>query len=360
MENGFPQDSTFFPLAVWVQQPRLAERYREIGINTYVALWRGPTEEHLDLLEKAGMFAVCHQNATALRHKDRKVIAAWMHGDEPDNAQPRRDGGKGWGPPIPPEKIVENYNRIKSNDPTRPVFLNLGQGVAWDGWYGRGVRTNHPADYPEYLKGCDIASFDIYPVVHEKSEIAGKLHYVAHGVNRLRTWAGGKKPVWACIETTHIDNPAALPSPAQIRSEVWLAITHGATGIVYFCHEFKPKPIEAGLLAHAENAKAVKEINGQIKRLAPALNSPTRGGLVKVESEVKDAPVAVLAKEHAGAVYLFAAATRNTPTKATFTLLKAAGSAKVEVLDENRTLTASGGKFEDDFEGYAIHIYRVK
>ena len=91
-----------------------------------------------------------------------------MHGDEPDNAQSLGEG-KGYGPPILPEKIVESYERIRAADPTRPVLLNLGQGVAWDGYYGRGVRTNHPEDYPEYVKGCDIASFDIYPVAHDNA-----------------------------------------------------------------------------------------------------------------------------------------------------------------------------------------------
>ena len=43
------------------------------------------------------------------------------------------------------------------------MLLNLGQGVAFDNYIGRGVRRNHPEDYPEYVKGCDIASFDIYP-----------------------------------------------------------------------------------------------------------------------------------------------------------------------------------------------------
>jgi hypothetical protein len=350
-------DSTFFPLCVWVQQPRNADKYKDLGINTYVALYRGPTEEQLDALDKAGLHAICSQNQAALKFKDRKTIIAWMHGDEPDNAQPRRDGGKGYGPPITPEKIIENYNRIKSNDPTRPVLLNLGQGVAWDRWYGRGVRSNHPEDYPQYLKGSDIASFDIYPVTHDKPEIAGQLHYVAHGVSRLRTWTESKKPVWACIETTHIHNENALPTPGQIRSEIWLAITHGATGIIYFCHEFKPKSIEAGLLAHPENAQAVKEINARIRQLAPVLNSPTLSDVVKVEPRNKDAPIAVLAKRHEGALYLFAANTRNTPTPVNFALSTAAQ--KIEVLDENRSLTAADGKFQDTFEGYAVHLYRL-
>src|SRR5438128_2370857 len=85
-----------------------------------------------------------------------------MHGDEPDNAQ-SLGSGKGYGPPIPPERIISDFKRIRAADPSRPVLLNLGQGVAFDNYIGRGVRRNHPEDYPEYLKGCDIGSFDIYP-----------------------------------------------------------------------------------------------------------------------------------------------------------------------------------------------------
>ena len=67
-------------------------------------------------------------------------------------------------------------------------MLNLGQGVAWDEWFGRGPRSNHPEDYPEYVKGCDIVSFDIYPVVHGSPEVRGKLEFVARGVERLVGW----------------------------------------------------------------------------------------------------------------------------------------------------------------------------
>src|SRR5215217_2736261 len=56
--KGFPAEESFFPLAVWLQSPRNAERYKGLGINTYVALWRGPTDEQLDALDKAGMHLV--------------------------------------------------------------------------------------------------------------------------------------------------------------------------------------------------------------------------------------------------------------------------------------------------------------
>ena len=95
---------------------------------------------------------------------------------------------------------------------------------AWDNWIGRGVRRNHAEDYPEYLKGCDIASFDIYPAVHESPEVAGKLEFVARGVERLSTWTAGNRSVWSCIEASRIGNTRVKPSPQQVRAEVWMAI----------------------------------------------------------------------------------------------------------------------------------------
>ncbi len=148
--NGPDKGEAFFPIAVWLQNPAKAPQYKAAGFNTYIGLWKGPTELQLNQLKSAGMKVICHQNDVALARLDDKTIIGWMHGDEPDNAQ-SLGKGKGYGPPIPPAKIIADYKRIKANDPSRPVILNLGQGVAWDGWHGRGVRTNHPQDYPAYF-----------------------------------------------------------------------------------------------------------------------------------------------------------------------------------------------------------------
>src|SRR5262249_31933204 len=154
----------------------------ELGINIYVGLWQGPTQAQLDQLGKAGMRVICEQNEVGLRNRDSATIVGWMHGDEPDNAQPK---GGGYGPPIAPRSVVADYRRMRQADSSRPVLLNLGQGVAWDDWYGRGTRTRHPEDYAGYCAGCDLASFDIYPVTHESKAVGGKLEFVARGVERL-------------------------------------------------------------------------------------------------------------------------------------------------------------------------------
>jgi hypothetical protein len=354
--RGPSADAGFFPIAVWLQDPVKAGRYREAGINLYVGLWKGPTEEQLGRLKEAGMAVICEQNAVGLAHIEDPTIVGWMHGDEPDNAQSLGQG-KGYGPPIPPDKIIADYERLRAADASRPVMLNLGQGVAWDGWYGRGVRTNHPEDYPLYLKGCDIASFDIYPVTHDKPEVAGKLWYVARGVERLTQWAGGQRIVWNCIECTRISNPQHKPTPQQVRCEVWMSLIHGSMGLIYFVHEWQPRFNESALLSDPNMLAAVTGINRQIRELAPVLNSPTVPDGATAESP--QVPVAVMVKRHDGATYVFAVAMRQGQMRVRFTVQGLEGNRPVEVLGESRSLTANDGVLDDDFGVWGVHLYRI-
>lgn len=356
-QNGPPADGHFFPVAVWLQSPRNAERFKASGINLYVGLWNGPTAEQLDALTKAGMPVICAQNRFAQAHKDNPIIVGWMHGDEPDNAQ-SIGRGKGYGPPILPEKIQRDYERIVANDPTRPVLLNLGQGVAYDNYIGRGVRRNHMEDYPEYVKGGDIVSFDIYPVVHDKPEIAGKLEYVPRGVERLVQWTGGQKLVWNCIECTHIGNAGKKATPKQVRSEVWMSLIHGSRGLIYFVHQFAPSFKEAALLDDPEMLKAVTAINHQIHELAPVLNSASVTNGISVRSSNADSLVNWMAKELGGSLYLFAVNMGNQPTRGEFDMGKEHAFKAVTVLSEDRRIAAESGQFADDFKPYEVHLYK--
>ncbi len=355
-EHGAAGSSNYFPIAVWLQNPVNAARFKAVGINLFVGLWQGPTEAQLAALTAAQMPVICEQNAVGLRHKDNPLIVGWMHGDEPDNAQ-EIPGGKGYGPPIAPQKIVADYARLKAADPSRPILLNLGQGVAWDRYHGRGVRSNHPEDYADYIRGSDMVSFDIYPAVHEHPDIAGKLWFVPQGVTRLRQWSRDEKTVWNCIECTRIGNTRIKPTPAQVRAEVWMSLIHGSRGLIYFVHQFKPRFIEAGLLADAEMTRAVSAINQQIVALAPVLNSPTLPDAVAVTSSNAEVPIACMVKRQGGVTWLFAVAMRAGKTSATFEL-KGAGT-HVEVLGEARGMESRGGKFQDTFEPYEVHLYRV-
>ena len=200
--------------------------------------------------------------------------------------------------------------------------------------------------------------------------VAGKLWYVARGVQRLRSWAARKQIVWNCIECTRIGNPNAKPTPQQVKAEVWMSIIHGSQGIIYFCHQFQPRFIEAGLLADEEMARAVGAINRQIHSLAAVINSPAVPDAATVEVRPAEVAadmgrllgprgIALSARKHQEKVYLFAVRMEASPAKATFELKGLAGKTSVRVIGENRDTRARDGRFEDEFGPYAVHLYEM-
>ncbi len=361
-KNGPPSDPGYFPIAVWLQNPRNAEKYKAAGINLYVGLWRGPTEEQLAALKEAGMPVICSQTRLGLAHKDDPIIIGWMHGDEPDNAQLVVDpatGKRSYGGPVPPQKIVDDYEKRRAADPTRPVLLNLGQGVANDEWHGRGSGA-HQDDYLTYVKGCDVVSFDVYPVAGiRKPDGENYLWYVPKGVSRLMKWTGGDKIVWNCIECTRISSEKKA-TPHQVRAEVWMSLIHGSMGLIWFVHEWNPKFNEYALLDDPEMLAAVTAINNQIHELAPVLNSPTIEDGATVESSAEDVPIAIMTKRHGGATYVFAVGMRNGATKGNFQVSNVPEGATAEVIGEGRSISVEDGRFQDDFAAYDVHLYRIQ
>lgn len=360
-ENGPPDEASYFPLGVWLQSPANAAAYREIGINVYIGLWQGPTAEQLAALTAAGMPVMAAQNELALSNLANPIIQGWTQQDEPDNAQP--DGQGGYGPCVDPSEIIARYHEMKRQDPSRPVLLNLGQGVAWDydrPYVGRGSACARKWEqYPEYVKGADIVSFDIYPVTSPYEHIQGELWLVARGVDRLREWTSDERPVWNVIETTHVKSER-MPTPHQVRAEVWMSLIHGSKGIFYFAHEWYPRFREAALLHYPEMREAVANLNYQIRELAPVLNSPSIEGAVTAESSNSETPVDLLVKYYGDSAYVFAAAMRDNPTEARFTLRDSTCSGPVEVIGENRSVAVDQRQFGDSFGGYEVHLYRLR
>jgi len=357
-KNGPPGDPGYFPIAVWMQDPHDAGAYKKAGINLYVGLWEGPTEEQLSLLRSAGMQAVCYQNDIGLKYRDDTTIIGWMHGDEPDNAQGPVVNGQ-WGPPILPEKIIADYRDIQAKDSSRPVFINLGQGVAWNNYIGRGVRRNHPEDYQEYVKGGDVISFDIYPVTSPYPEIKGNLWYVAGGVERLKTWTNNKRIIWNCIETTKIRAERRV-TPHELKAEVWMSLIHGSMGIIYFVHEWLPEVDTRKLLHDPEILEAVTAVNRQIHKLAPVLNSPTIAFGAEVTTLRPDIPVKAMVKRYDSETYVFAVGMRNGSTDASFLVSGLTEKTTAEVLGEEQQIEVVNGVFQDTFEPYEVHLYRIR
>jgi hypothetical protein len=342
----------FFPIAVWMQSPSNAARYKELGINTYLGLWKGPTEEQLATLARTGMWAITEQNEVGLKSTNRGVITGWMQQDEPDNAQPSALGG--YGRCIPAADVVRRTREIIARDATRPVTLIFGPGVADTAWTGRGACTGDTKYYDIAVEDAGIISFDIYPVGSDTARVKGKLEYVAQGVVNLAKRARANQAVWTAIETTALDVRRPV-KPLEVRAEVWMALIHGAKGICYFVHEFAPTFREDGIFRHPEIVKEVSDINRSLNQLAPVLNSENLNGRVTIDSPV---PIATMLKRQGSDLYLFAVSMRNEPSQPRIAV-EGIGDAVALVLDENRTVNIRNGELVDTFPGYGVHRYKI-
>lgn len=353
------KSSSFFPIAVWQQNPSNAAAYKALGINMFVG--DNLDQEKLDQLKKNNIRVITTFNKFGQEHLNDSTIYAWMQPDEPDNAQVRK-GSKGYDPCTDPAVIIKNYREIKKMDPSRPVYLNLGMGVSNTAWFGRGECAGRYDMYKVsrngYLKGCDIASFDIYPVNTNDKVFKDKLWYVPKGIDSLKVWSDHSKPVWCWIESTRIaEDCPRKPTASEVKSEVWMALIHGAKGFGYFCHSFYPSFTEAGLLKDQEMMAAIKEINAGVTSLAPVLNSFSTADFAAVVSSNNEVPVDIMTKNYKGSDYVFSVAMRKGKTTAEFSVKK---GKKAEVIGENREIKIKRGKFTDEFEAYGVHLYKIK
>jgi hypothetical protein len=346
--NGLPPSVSYVPIGVWMQNPENSERFSDVGVNLFIGLWEGPTEAQLDALPAPEVSTFCGQSGVWQSRLDDPAISGWLHDDSPDNAQELPEGG--YGPCIDPEVTQARYSQMSSRDPSRPVFLLLGQGVADAEWPGRGSCTGRNEMYSEYAQAADVLGFYIYPLARGRP-----LELVATGVENLLEWSGRQKPLIALVEASNMDG-LVRPTPEQIRAEVWLALVRGAAGIAYYCHRFMPDFSETDCLDDSATRAALTRINREIASVAPALNSPMVGNGVTIESDV---PVATRLARVSGVTYLFAVSLAPAPARARFALRGFAGSASAEVIGEARTLPLDRDQLEDDFDGYGVHLYRI-
>jgi len=363
--RGIPTDPTFFPIAVWLQLPMHATELAGLGINIYLGNNAGTDPvmaADLATLKGLGMYAIIGQDSVGLANiDDTTIVGWWMTPDEPDNAQPASSGG--YGPPVAPATMVSRYNSYKAADSTRPVYLGLGQGVAYPGYEGRG--SNPPAE-SGYVPASDIIAFDIYPYNNcsgdsNEQVTCGEFWLNALGVDNLHMWSNRGQAVWTDFETTVINaGTTDGPTPAETASEVWLALIHSANGVIYFIDSWNPSFREDAIFENTAMASAVTALNKEIASLAPELNSASIPGLVTVTvSSDAGATVDTMVKANGTSLYVFSAISRDGTATATYSIAGMTGNAAATVVGENRAIDVKAGSFSDAFAANGAHVYRI-
>jgi len=356
--NGRP----FFPIMSWAQPTKNFDKLRSVGINTFCGD-PGAAQDYCAAAQAADRYVITHFDKTVAGHP---YLLGWIHGDEPDMPGKKQDTETAASksdnvPRRSAEQLADHFQRIKRADTSRPAFMTFTSHFMKE-FTNKYDQAAKDRIYPEFVKHCDVIGFDTYPVYGWNRP--DWLDYPGRGVTQLRAIAGPQKPVYAWIEThkgsrwiTYEKQLDVLPK--HTRSEVWLAVIRGATAIGYFTHAWRPQFTEFAPTDQMQ--QELKRINNQITRLAPVILSAPAKTEVSI-SITGDVKADIMARRFKKRLYLFAVnydpAERSGTATVNIPNLKA--GTKIEVVDEDRSLTAQKGAFTDHFDPLAVHIYKLK
>lgn len=232
-----------------------------------------------------------------------------------------------------------------------------------------------PYSYRIYADTVDVFMIDPYPFV-EQNDDPPPVEMVAMDADRARDAVRGRKPVWIVPATFDGwgfmgNRRFVMPTIPQQRCATFLALTHGAKGIVNFTYngffvrrpEIRPEwrgkrkyyRFEHTLPeAYPLTFDALSEIAQQVGGLKEVLLAPDPEQTQKIIQGGE--AVHTLLKEHDGAWYLLAVNPKNRPVAFACSLPGLSG--KAEVLWEDRTVESPDGTLTDSFEPYGVHVYR--
>ena len=334
----------FFPIGVDFQPTENFELWKERGINTVIRAPDGvDVDEWADAADAAGLYQVRPARSEATADVGNPLLLAWSHRDEPD-FNPRQ---------IPAAEIQAQYDAWKAIDPNRPVLVNISGDME-----STDLATGESGEdfYRPYFAAADWISGDIYP-----SNRNEPLTWVGRMVDEIEGIADGK-PVFAYIEASDFDIDdyntsvrSGAPTPDELRGEVWHAIIHGARGIWYFPERVSPT---FGYDDTPDDvAAAMPELHARITGLASVLQGPIDPpGIAATVA----APLEVTWRDTSSGTYFIVLNMSDESRPAQTITLESVGSATTaEVYEEDRSVSIADGAITDDFEPYAVHIYRI-
>ena len=327
--NGEP----FFPLGA-VGGEDAAETLAGSPFNLAVApRIQGNPRPFLDRGYRVGLMGVANLSeslrvhvptavgGTARRLKGHPALLGWLLAEEPD--------GEAY-PAAPPEVRLARRTLQEAVGNDLPVILRL--------------RASAVSSFYQYRGLADI--------VMVSTQAAGStrpfdLGAVTRPLDQAKGALGGEAPIWAVLNLG--DEKTLEPTPEELSVTAYLAITHGADGVLW-------EPLFY-LQEHPAVKEALLRVLTELRQLTPALVSPT----LRVITATNKRTMHGTARRYQDQLYLIIVnASPQEQPATTFTLKGVPKAAPVEVLFEDRTLTLEGRVLTDDFGPYQRHVYRLE
>jgi hypothetical protein len=301
--------------------------------------------------------------------------------------QPPSDGSPGY--PINGTPIHQGYGKgVLFWDSARQAaaFLNYSDILSADSYWLTDGDLRQPSQggcalLPNDPTACGNGSGSGLTVA--QSALPANYAWDVQRLEHLQALNGASKPVVVDVETGcpfgSGDNAGRCATPPESVAAAWHALIAGARGIIWFQHNFSGPCVDDRTFIDGSNpssgsynceqvpgvtlhdmVEAITAFDGAVASLNAVLLSPTVEGYVSATGDVS-----TMAKAYGGSCYLFAGSGQPgipPPADLSVTFTLADGfTGPVTVVDENRTLQATDGSFQDTFANAdAVHVYSFR
>ena len=280
---------------------------------------------------------------------------------------------KGGKPSVTPDELAEGTQLVRTLDRDHPIWIA----------HTRHRTVETLAQYSPFgdITGCN--SFQIAPQgmrqhigVRDDGRVQDcpdtSLHSMGLYTRKMMKVAQGRLAVWMQVQAMAYENwfnthhspemagqtvdesKIVYPTYDELRFMAYDSILCGSTGLAFALYK---TPVDSDMWR--DTCRVVAELRG----LTHALTAPLYALPVTVTYEdlgytIWDG-VLTMVRKHADDLYLFAANTAFDPARATITVAGLSGSAVAHVHGEQRDVPVESGAVTDDFEPYAVHVYRL-
>jgi hypothetical protein len=290
--------------------------------------WDSSDQATLDACAAAGIYMMPDLTGLARGHLPQQAalcvrnlmshpaVLAWYVCDEPDHAA--------W--TVPPDELELARQVLRAADPNHPT-CSVVMPWAESNLYG-------------YADCVDILMADPYPISAKKPTDFSSVTRANDVMRRATQFA---KPTWSVIQGT------AEATPEEETAVVYLSITHGARGVLFWEYDDARK--------NPAVWTQIVRLADEMRRLTPALMSPDTAAPAKASSEA----VSVLAKQAPDGVTVIAVNGSDRPETGVRIAVPGLGTRRGERLLEpaaGLAIRARDSIISDDFAPYERHVYR--
>lgn len=259
---------TFFVLGTFVAPPFEMEGWRSRGVNTVIGVGQGiDPDAHHETARRLGLAQIRPPRRGRLMDdlQDPAVIA-FETDDEPTDLIEGRARDT-------PEAVRAQIEPWRAEGIAKPIFTNhVGDHILYPG-------ARHTLDLPAYHRLSDWLGADTYQIAAGHGNlltIDGSTSTHQGHILRIQRALAPDAALLSFVQTVAFNEGVPVPTPGQLRVQIWSAVVNGAAMVALFPVRLTPSFAWDG--TPPELAAVIGEEFGRIEALGPALIDDRRGG----------------------------------------------------------------------------------